>query len=57
MQFQLGQNVDARDLAKKWVNGEIIFIRGDELYVHYSGWSSKFHEYISIHSERILTQW
>ena len=35
----------------------MVFIRGHELYIHYSGYSPKFDEYISMHSDRILTQW
>jgi hypothetical protein len=53
----LGHNIDVRDGASKWVNGEILFVRGDEIYVHYSGWSSKFDEYIRLPSDRLLLQW
>lgn len=28
LDFQLGQNIDVKDTTKKWVNGEIIFIKG-----------------------------
>lgn len=42
---------------KKWVNGEILFIRGEEIYIHYSGWSSRFDEYVPLSSGRILAQW
>ena len=55
--FNLGQNLDVRDTTNKWVNAEIIYIKDNHLYLHYSGWSAKYDEYISIHSERILTQW
>lgn len=26
--FNLGQNVDVKDIKNKWVNGEIIYIKG-----------------------------
>ena len=57
LRLQLGENIDVRDSASKWVNGEILFIRSDEIYVHYSGWSSKFDEYIRLPSDRLLLQW
>lgn len=55
--YNLGQNVDVKDTKNKWVNGEIVYIKGSELYIHYSGWWSKYDEYIDMNSDRILTQW
>ncbi len=55
--FNLGQNVDVRDSKNKWVNGEIIYVKGYEAYIHYSGWSSRYDEYIDVRSDRILSQW
>ena len=57
MKFNLGQNVDVRDTKNKWVNGEIVYIKGHEAYLHYSGWSSRYDEYIDLRSGRILPQW
>ena len=49
--------MDVLDKKNKWVNGEVLFIRKEELYIHYSGWSHRFDEYISVHSDRVLPQW
>ena len=46
-----------KDSVGKWVNGEVIFIKADELYIHFSGLSSKFDDYFPMNSELILTQW
>lgn len=40
--FNLGQNLDVKDTTNKWVNAEIIYIKDNHLYVHYSGWSTKY---------------
>jgi hypothetical protein len=53
----LGQSVDVKDTKNKWVNGEIIYIKGFEAYIHYSGSSNKYDEYIDLRSDRILPQW
>ena len=57
LSFALGQNVDVLDVKNKWVNGEVIFIKKDLLYIHYSGWSHRFDEEIPTTSPRVLTQW
>jgi len=40
--FNLGQNLDVKDTKNKWVNAEIIYIKDNNIYVHYSGWSPKY---------------
>ena len=42
LKFSVGQNVDTLDIKNKWVNGEVIFIKNNQLYIHYSGWSIRF---------------
>ena len=55
--FNLGQNVDVCDSKDKWVNGEIKYIKGNEAFIHYTGWSYRYDEYLDLLSDRILPQW
>ena len=55
--FHVGQNLDVLDSVNKWMNAEAIFVGNGLVYVHYTGWSIKYDEQISIDSSRILTQW
>ena len=35
----------------------MLFCSSNEIYVHYTGWSAKYDQYINVDSDRILTQW
>ncbi|EAR85579.1 OTU-like cysteine protease (macronuclear) [Tetrahymena thermophila SB210] len=57
--FYIGENIDCCDTVNKWLNAEIVSLRHNpnEIRVHYSGWSQKYDEWISVDSSRILKQW
>lgn len=55
--FAVGQNIDVLDSVNRWCNAEIIKIAGPEMYIYYTGWSSKYNEWLPIDSDRVLTQW
>jgi hypothetical protein len=55
--FFIGQNLDVLDSVKRWINAEVLKVTPHELYVHYTGWSTKFDEWIPINSDRVLVQW
>jgi hypothetical protein len=42
--FNPGKYVDALDDAKTWCIAEIIQRKGNNIIVHYEGWSSKYDE-------------
>lgn len=54
--YYIGENIDCQDTVKKWLNAEIVSVRHNphEIRVHFSGWSQKYDEWISIDSNRIL---
>ncbi len=45
------------DSVKRWSNAEVQFVSDKSIYVHYTGWSAKYDEFIELDSDRILTQW
>jgi len=55
--FFIGQNVDVMDTVKRWLNGEVLKVTPHEIYIHYTGWSTKFDEWLPLDSERVLVQW
>jgi hypothetical protein len=55
--FYLGQYLDVKDSVNKWANAEVLYVRQDNIYIHYTGWSAKYDEYINKNSERIIQQW
>ena len=55
--FYIGENLDVKDSVEKWVNAEVQELQHHRIYVHYTGWSSKYDTFISLDSNRILKQW
>ncbi|KRX01602.1 Chromo domain protein [Pseudocohnilembus persalinus] len=55
--FEIGEQIDCKDTVDKWLNAEIISKRATECRVHYTQWSTKYDEWISIYSDRMLKQW
>lgn len=55
--FFVGQSVDALDTVNRWLNGEVLRVTPQELFIHYTGWSIRFDEWFPIDSQRILAQW
>jgi hypothetical protein len=55
--FFIGQNIDVLDSVKRWLNAEVLKVTPNELYVHYTGWSAKFDEWLPLESDRVLVQW
>ncbi len=55
--FEIGEQIDCEDTVKKWLNAEVVAIRNSEFKVHYSGWSSKYDEWLPDGTRRALKQW
>ena len=55
--FEIGDEVDANDTEGTWLQAEVINIRPrdrpTEVLIHYTGWGSKYDEYISVDSARL----
>ena len=48
--FSSGEHVDCEDEVKQWLNAIVIGLKPNEIYITYSGWSSKFDEWIPVDS-------
>ena len=57
VQYHIGELVDCQDEVKAWLNAEIIGLKEDKVYVHFSGWHQKYDEWIEWNSPRIQPQW
>ncbi len=55
--FSSGEHVDCEDEVKQWLNAIVIGLKPNEIYITYSGWSSKFDEWIPVDSPWVVKQW
>ena len=46
--------VDAMDEVNQWLNAKVIGLKPNEVYITYTGWVSKFDEWIPVDSPRIV---
>eukprot|EP00742_Colponemidia_sp_Colp-10_P004703 GILJ01005016.1.p1 GENE.GILJ01005016.1~~GILJ01005016.1.p1 ORF type:complete len:538 (-),score=65.74 GILJ01005016.1:200-1813(-) len=56
-EFSVGEHLDVLDTVNKWCNGEILELSSDKALIHYTGFASKWDEWISLTSPRLLKQW
>ncbi len=55
--FDVGEHVDCLDECGKWCDAKVQQITDTKVYIAYSGYSSKFDEWIEQSSPRIQKQW
>jgi len=57
--FTVGQLVDCKDTASKWLISKVLEVKEGQVYIHYESWSSKWDEWIDTDSPRItkLHRW
>lgn len=51
--FTVGQVVDAMDKTRNWHTACIVAVKDVTVRVHYTGWDSKWDEWIQLSSSRI----
>ena len=44
--LQIGSYLDVKDTASAWCLAQVIRMSGDQLHVHYDGWSEKYNEVV-----------
>lgn len=49
----MGCWVDVKDTINQWLEAQVTDLRGDEVFVHYNGWASRWDEWIHRDSKRI----
>ncbi len=42
--LQVGSYLDVKDTASSWCLAQVVKLTGDQLRVHYDGWSEKYDE-------------
>jgi hypothetical protein len=47
-EFQVGEHVDCLDTVSKWCNAEIASVDNGSVYIHYTGFSTKYDEWIDL---------
>jgi OTU domain-containing protein 5 len=55
--FYIGDNVDCIDERGVWLNGEVLELKPDAIFVKYSGYHNKFNRWVPNNPSHILTQW
>jgi hypothetical protein len=51
--LEVGQWVDVKDTIDQWLEAQVIRVRGNQAYVHYNGWGTRWDEWIDFSSPRI----
>jgi hypothetical protein len=51
--LEVGQWIDVKDTIDQWLEAQVIKIRGNQAYVHYNGWGTRWDEWIDFSSPRI----
>lgn len=54
MEFEQDEHVDAIDEVNQWLNAEVIGLKPDSVFVHYTGWISSYDTWIPIDSGKVL---
>ncbi|ETV96824.1 hypothetical protein H310_10115 [Aphanomyces invadans] len=52
-QFFVGQWLDVKDTVNQWLEGTILEVNEDQVFVHYHGWPSRWDEWIDRKSPRL----
>jgi hypothetical protein len=52
--LEVGEWIDVKDASGQWIEGQVINQYGDYVLVHYNGLHSRWNEWISVGSERIM---
>jgi hypothetical protein len=52
--LEVGEWVDVRDASGQWIEGQVINQYAEYVFVHYNGLHSRWNEWISTSSERIM---
>ena len=57
--FNIGEHVDCLDTIGKWCNAEVKEIQDGRIFVHFTGFATKYDEWISLSepNPRIQKQW
>jgi RNA binding activity-knot of a chromodomain len=50
----VGQWVDVKDTIDQWLEAQVIDIKDNKVYIHYNGWGTRWDEWISMDSNRIM---
>ena len=51
--YEIGQWVDVKDTIDQWLEAQVINVRGNQAYIHYNGWGTRWDEWIDFNSPRI----
>ena len=51
--YEPGQWLDVKDTIDQWIEAQVIHVRGNEAFIHYNGWGTRWDEYIDFSSSRI----
>ena len=52
-EWLVGQWLDVKDTVGQWLEGQVIQVEGDSVFVHYIGWPERWDEWIHTESERL----
>ena len=55
--YDVNEHVDCLDECGKWCDAKVQQMMDGKAYITYSGYSSKFDEWIELQSPRIQKQW
>jgi hypothetical protein len=50
IEFEKGEHVDCLDTVNKWCNAEIASVDNGSVYIHYTGFSTKYDEWINLNN-------
>lgn len=53
LNLSVGDQIDCLDTVKKWCTAQIIGRSGDQVQIHYTEWTSKWDEWLSMTSSRL----
>lgn len=51
--FKIGQWIDAQDTLEQWLEAQILDIKDNKAYIHYSGWQNDWNEWLPLESPRL----
>jgi len=51
--FTVGQFVDCKDTANKWLISKVVEVKEGSVFIHYEGWSTKWDEWLDTDSIRV----
>eukprot|EP00455_Lapot_gusevi_P009468 TRINITY_DN1423_c0_g1_i5.p1 TRINITY_DN1423_c0_g1~~TRINITY_DN1423_c0_g1_i5.p1 ORF type:complete len:919 (+),score=331.64 TRINITY_DN1423_c0_g1_i5:79-2835(+) len=54
--FRVGDRIDAKDTQGKWFESTVKEIRGNEIYVHFEGWSTKWDSWFPKDSPKLAAK-